>query len=73
MTPEERYQNDPMFHNLVDTLRYHIMKMDLTPTEIREAATLACYHIELEAPRRAMCYTDVRDRLIKIELERSDK
>jgi hypothetical protein len=74
MTPEERYERDPMFHSLVNALRFHIKKMELTPTEVREAAVLACYFHEMEeVPRRVMCYTEIRDRLIRTELERSDK
>jgi hypothetical protein len=38
----DRYQNDAMFHALVDNLRAAILRMDLTPSEVREAAMLAC-------------------------------
>lgn len=34
--------NDTTFHAVVDMLRVAIMKYELTPSEIREAAMLAC-------------------------------
>jgi len=42
MTPRHRYQNDVMYHNLVDTLLNVIIECHLTPSEVREAAVLAC-------------------------------
>ena len=42
--PELRYEQDRNFKNLVDTMHYFIQKADYTPTEIREAALLACIH-----------------------------
>jgi hypothetical protein len=41
MSPRERYQNDPLFHALVNALYAEITKGDFTPTEIRQAALLA--------------------------------
>jgi hypothetical protein len=41
MSAEERYSRDPLFHHLVDSLCHAIESLDLTPTEIREAAMLA--------------------------------
>lgn len=38
---EERYQYDPSFRNLVDTIYTFILQGNFTPTEIREAAMLA--------------------------------
>lgn len=63
LTPEERYQRDPMFHTLVDTLQSWIMRADYTPTEIREAAMLACIIVEMRRPARpiyldASAFTD---------------
>ena len=39
--PEIRYDNDAMFHTLVDVLYYHMCEAKYTPTELREACHLA--------------------------------
>ena len=44
MTHEERYHRDPAFRTLVDMLHHCIQTADYTPTEVREAALLACIH-----------------------------
>jgi hypothetical protein len=41
LSPYDRYQNDPAFHVLVDTLRYHLEHCQYTPSELREACHLA--------------------------------
>lgn len=46
LSPEERYHKDPQFKSLIDMLEMLIERAQLTPTEIREAATLACIHYE---------------------------
>lgn len=46
VTPQERYNRDPLFHRLVDTLEALIVDANMTPTEIRECAMLACIHHE---------------------------
>jgi hypothetical protein len=46
LPPEIRYQQDPMFHALVDTLYLFIAKGEMTPTEVREAAILAAMRYE---------------------------
>lgn len=51
LTPEERYQRDPHFRALVDTLRAAISGAIYTPTEIREAALLAAIIHERETLR----------------------
>lgn len=45
-TPQERYLSDPQFHILVDVMEKHIRDAEYTPSEIREAAVLACIHYE---------------------------
>ena len=42
MTPKEKYMNDVQYRVLVDTLLAHIEKCLYTPSEMREAAILAC-------------------------------
>lgn len=44
--PEGRYSRDPVFRQLVDTLHHFIREAKYTPTELREAALLACIHYE---------------------------
>ncbi len=41
-SPRDRYHNDPLFHLLVDTLLHQIIQCNYTPSELREAAVLAC-------------------------------
>lgn len=44
MTPKERYQNDPVFRQLVEVLRHYLEEnacRQYTPTELREAVMLA--------------------------------
>ncbi|MDF2499322.1 MAG: hypothetical protein K0Q77_36 [Anaerosporomusa subterranea] len=50
ITPEYRYNNDPMFHRVVDTLLSLIIKNELTPIEVREAANYAAYRHEILSP-----------------------
>lgn len=47
-----RYYNDPVFHRVVDVLRSVISGAQLTPSEVREAAMLACIIEEDYKPRR---------------------
>jgi len=51
LSKEERYSNDPLFHDLVDSLCFAITKGDYTPTEIREAALLAQIKYEMTHTR----------------------
>lgn len=48
----ERYHRDPAFRQLVDVLELQIRQLKLTPTEVREAAVLACVHYEQHTYRR---------------------
>jgi hypothetical protein len=41
-TVRARYLNDPVYHQVVDALRDLIRQARLTPSEVREAAMLAC-------------------------------
>jgi len=47
----DRYQNDAAFHTMVDVLQGAILNMQLTPSEVREAAMLACCMIEERYPK----------------------
>jgi hypothetical protein len=52
LSPDERYRRDPHFRVLVDVLEHHIREANYTPTELREAALLACIHYESTRPSR---------------------
>lgn len=43
---KERYQNDNAFRSLVDMMECQIAKAEFTPSEIRQAALLACINYE---------------------------
>ncbi len=51
-TPEEKYMNDPQYARLVDTLESFIRQAQFTPSEVREAAMLACIKYEMKRPAR---------------------
>jgi hypothetical protein len=46
----ERYLLDLQFRTLVDSLQALVLQLELTPSEIREAATFACLLIEERRP-----------------------
>ncbi len=46
----DRYENDPQYSALVDMLCGIILKLDLTPSEVRECAMLACIKVESLKP-----------------------
>lgn len=56
MSIDERYMRDPRFRTLVDMLEHEIRELSLSPTEIREAAMLACIHFEDSRPKRWIEY-----------------
>lgn len=45
-TPQEKYTNDPLYYQLVNMLELFIEKAEFTPSELREAAVLACIRYE---------------------------
>lgn len=55
-TPEDRYLRDPLFRIFVDTIRKMLERCEMSPTEIREGAMLACIHYEMSHPPRPMFY-----------------
>jgi hypothetical protein len=42
----ERYRNDVTFKAMVDLLRSMVERLELTPSEVREAAVFACMMVE---------------------------
>lgn len=62
MTPEERYHRDPAFRTLVDMLHHCIQTADYTPTEVREAALLACIHHDAMTVRHLYCHPEMYEK-----------
>lgn len=50
-TPQGRYNRDPAFRTLVDSLEKSVWECLYTPTELREAALLAVIHYEQKQVR----------------------
>jgi hypothetical protein len=48
----DRYYHDPTFRAVVDILQAIIIRLEMTPSEIREASTFACVLIEERRPMR---------------------
>jgi len=55
-TPEEKYRNDPKYHNMVDTLVSLIENYEFTPSEIREISMFACYVHETNKVHPSMIF-----------------
>ena len=47
----DRYDHDAEFRIVVDTLMGIILKLEMTPSEVREAAMFACIRVEERFPR----------------------
>ena len=43
---QKAYMNDPVYSNLVETLMGLIKRLQMSPSEIREAAMFACFKLE---------------------------
>lgn len=54
-TPREKYLNDIQYRGLVDMMCAHIHSCHYTPSEMREAAVLACILYEERHIRRIVC------------------
>jgi len=50
-TPEEKFYNDAEYANLVNMIESLLHRAHFTPSEVREAATLACIHYEMRSAR----------------------
>jgi hypothetical protein len=77
MSPRERYQQDPAFHQLVDMMYYHIELANFTPTELREAALLAAIMYANHHPAPNIFLTDAEGTIdrwltVKEDMKRED-
>ena len=52
-SPKEKYMNDPEYHELVNVLESFIERARFTPSELREAAVLACINYEMRNVRES--------------------
>lgn len=50
-TPRDKYLNDPEYHQLVCMLESFVERAQFTPSELREAAVLACINYEMRHVR----------------------
>jgi len=60
MNAKDRYLTDPLFHALVDYLTKEIERLKLSPSEIRDAAILACIRFEMNRTHPAFYILDDR-------------
>lgn len=58
MDVRERYMRDAVFHTVVDSMRALLYNARLTPSEIREAAMLACIIEEERRPAAPLTTSD---------------
>lgn len=52
----DRYDRDPVFHAMVNALEDMIEKLEMTPTEVREAAMYAVIRFEYRHLRNILPY-----------------
>lgn len=50
-SPRDRYNTDSHYHALVNLMESFIHTAQFTPSEMREAAVLACIHYEIHSGR----------------------
>lgn len=65
-----RYMNDPIFHTVVDHMRLLIRSAKLTPSEVREAAMLACIIEEEYNPRLPLTTNDEEVEIMRQRLRK---
>lgn len=53
----DRYDRDPVFRHYVDSMRRAIVHLELSPSELREAAMLAAFIEESQRPIRFVTAT----------------
>jgi len=51
-TPQGKYDNDTQYRQMVDMIEHLLHEAQYTPSEVREAAVLACIHFEMRSCHR---------------------
>ncbi len=54
-SPKERYETDTNYRQLVDMIENFIQQAQFTPSEVREAAVMACIHYEMRYGFKHYC------------------
>ncbi len=54
-SPKERYETDTYYRQFVDTIENLIYHAHFTPSEVREAAVMACIHYEMRYGFKHYC------------------
>jgi hypothetical protein len=58
-TAQGKYQTDAQFHSLVNVIENYYASGYFTPSEVREAATLAATHFEMRKSMPPMRVKDI--------------
>jgi hypothetical protein len=69
-TPSQRYQDDPTFRRLVDSLEHLLHQAQTTPSELREACLLAHIHYEQRRGPRPFLVTEEEARAMGVQVLR---
>ncbi len=59
---QERYFNDPLFHNYVDVFYSMMLEGKMTVSELRDAVTFAGVKFEFERVRPSFTFTERKER-----------
>lgn len=68
----EAYRNDPQYHHLVDVLVNQIEALELSPSEIREAAMFACIICEEHQPVKMLSREELEKCVGGLDVEEVD-
>lgn len=55
----DRYLNDPQFHVLVDSMVSYLKELQYSPSELKEAVTLACIKFEAKEQYKESSEPDI--------------
>ncbi len=69
----DRYLNDPIFHTIVNHIRSILTSATLTPSEVREAAMVACVIEEQYKPRRPFAMSEAEIEIVRQAINRREE